>query len=71
MIKVICIKSIGLLKEGDVYYTDDDYYLIFDNDTIIYIDSADGRTLGAYHKNCFITVAEYREQQIKSVIDDN
>jgi hypothetical protein len=70
MIKVICIKSIGLLKEGYMYYTDDDYFLINDNDKIIYIESSEEQTLGAYHKKYFITEAEYREQQIKSVLDD-
>jgi len=53
-----------------MYYTDDDYYLINDNDKVIYIESSDGLTLGAYHKKYFITEAEYREQQIKSVLDD-
>jgi len=53
-----------------MYYTDDDYFLINDNDKIIYIESSEEQTLGAYHKKYFITEAEYREQQIKSVLDD-
>jgi hypothetical protein len=74
MIELICIRDVYKAKKGNVYYTDDDYYLL-DNIDIIFIDekTIDGYCipLGVYQKKFFMTVAEYRESQIKSVIDDN
>ena len=79
MIEVICVKGHCLedlyvkeVKEGEVYFTDD-YYNPLSIGSIVFL----------YHENCgckipigpslkeyFITLAEYREQQMKSILDD-
>lgn len=74
MIDVICIKDIYLAKQGEIYHTDDDYN-ITKNGSDIWIYREEGESnkykyLGVYPKYYFITLAEYREQQIKSVLDE-
>ena len=73
MIELICIRDFFSIKQGEIYYTEDDYYSLDDNDDIwIEEKTVDVYCIpiGVYQKKYFMTVAEYREQQIKSVLDD-
>ena len=71
MIKLICIRDVYQAKEGEVYYTDEDYFLLKDTEQLMYVNHSNGNILGIYKKKYFLSESEFREKQIKSVLDDN
>ena len=74
MIKLICIIDVYQAKEGEIYYTDENYYSLDDNDDIwIEKKTVDVYCIpiGVYQKKYFLSESEFREKQIKSVLDDN
>jgi hypothetical protein len=72
MIEVICIKEYEFIQQGKIYLTTDDYHTLPIGAIIFVYDEYDEYRIpiGGYLKECFTTLAELREQQIKSVIDD-
>jgi hypothetical protein len=72
MIKVLCIVDDFILLQKDKVYvaseisyrfgSSEKFYLITDIDT--------NKLLGSFSKKCFIVLAEWREQQIKSILDE-
>ena len=70
-VKVICVvdNNFREIKLNEVYWTDD---LFHDSRFgIISICNYTNRNyIGHYHKSYFMLLSEWREKQIKSVIDD-
>ena len=71
MIKIICINNIGeySLTKDKVYECNDDMWNSCDRFGYISVIDENGIDY-VYRKTRFITIAEWREQQIKSVLDD-
>ena len=72
MIKIICINNNGeyLLTKDKVYECDDDMWNNCDKFGYISIFDDEGEIYKVYRKTRFIPIAEWREQQIKSVLDE-
>jgi hypothetical protein len=72
MIKVLCIVDYYVLLQKDKVYSASEisysnhsvekFYLITDIDT--------NKIIGSFDKKYFIVLAEWREQQIKSILDE-
>ena len=79
--KVICIDNEGedILELNKLYYADvleksesySKYYSKMDLEVFYFIftEPVDKTTLGVYHRNRFITIAEWRERQINAIIE--
>jgi hypothetical protein len=73
MIKLICITaSFKQVNLNEFYWTDDDFNLIKNPEGSIYILDYDypDHVIGRYPKKYFISIAEWREKQINSILDD-
>ena len=74
MIKLICIKRCANKGwespdciENEIYEIDPDK-----NDNVYYhqIHNKNGARIGYYERDCFITLAEWRDKQIDSILND-
>ena len=77
MIELISLMDDGdIIKKGQVYYTDAmrlelNVYDSKPTDELLFnINWIEDNYLGSYYRYCFMTIAEWREKQIKSVLDD-
>lgn len=69
MIKVVCISSLFENMEHQVYNAKLNITLPPQTDTY-YSIYKDDKLLGNYSANMFITLAEYRQQQIEMLLND-
>ena len=71
MIKLICkTASYKKVELNEFYWTDDDYNLIENPEESIYILDYDypDHIIGKYPKKYFLSVAEWRDNQINSIL---
>lgn len=75
--KVVCIDNEGenTLELNKIYYADvlekSRYYskLDLESSYFIFAEPADETLIGSYHRNRFITIAEWRDRQIDIIIE--
>jgi hypothetical protein len=71
MIKVLCIvDDFALLQKDKVYVASEISYSNLSEKFFLITDIDTNKILGSYSKKCFIVLAEWREQQIKSILDE-
>jgi len=78
MIKIICIESYKFartkksVKKGVIYYTVPDYFFSFSWTIIpIYNDYEGADFVATFHKDKFITLDEWRNQQIDKILKND
>jgi hypothetical protein len=71
MVKIICIHEYEYIKEGEIYLTPDDFNSLPIGAIIFVYHECEGyRTLiGGFLKEYFVSLAEWREKQIKTILD--
>ncbi len=70
MVKIICIHEYEYIKEGKIYLTPDDFNSFFVKTIFVYHECEGYRTLiGGFLKEYFLSLAEWREKQIKTILD--
>ena len=70
--KIVCLT--GIFKEVEymeIYSTDDDFHFFKEENTIIYVCDLDfpEHVIGLYPKKYFLSLSEWREQQINEILE--